>query len=116
MAVHPFTGKQFYLVDGMCFSTTGHITSLLKFHGLGTFIGEETGATYTCNDASHDTKLEHTGYRLQSARRSFATAVSGFPFDRGIIPEHQVRPDVEDIIHHRDPVLEYAVDLIERSQ
>ncbi len=112
MAKHPFKGSQYYLIDGMCFSTTGHLTSLLKYYDLGTFIGEETGATYTCNDASHDTILKHTGYRLQSARHSFATAVIGFPLDKGILPEHPVRQSVDEVIMNQDAVLEYTLNLI----
>ena len=115
MAENPFKGSQYYLIDGMCFSTTGHITSLLNYYGLGTFIGEETGATYSCNDASHDTKLKHTGYRLQSARGTFATAVIGFPFDQGILPEHPVRQSVDEVIRNHDAVLEYTLELINKK-
>ncbi len=114
IAEHPFTGEQYYLIDGMCFSTTGHITSLLKYHQLGTFVGEETGATFTCNDASHDILLKNSGYRVQSARRSFATAVSGFPMDRGIMPDYVVRPTIEDVIQNHDAVLEYTIDLVKK--
>jgi hypothetical protein len=115
MAENPFKGSQYYLIDGMCFSTTGHITSLLKYYEMGTFIGEETGATYTCNDASHDTKLKHSGYRLQSARGTFATAVIGFPFDQGILPEHPVRQSVDEVIRNHDAVLEYTLELINKK-
>jgi hypothetical protein len=115
MADNPFQGKQYYLIDGMCFSTTGHLASLLKYYRLGTFIGEETGATYTCNDASHDTNLKHTGYRLQSARHSFATAVSGFRLDCGILPDYPVRETVDDRIRGRDRVLDYALELIRQN-
>lgn len=115
MAEKPFTGSQYYLIDGMCFSTTGHITSLLKYYGLGTFIGEETGATYTCNDASHDTRLKHTGYRLQSARASFATAVTGFPMDQGILPDFPVRQSIAEVIDNHDAVLEYTLALIKQK-
>jgi hypothetical protein len=31
MAENRFTGMQYYLSDGMCFSTTGHLASLLKY-------------------------------------------------------------------------------------
>jgi hypothetical protein len=116
MADQAFTGERYYLVDGMCFSTTGHLTFLLKYHGFGTFIGEETGTTCTCNDASHDTHLKNTGYRLQSARYSFATAVTGFPLNRGILPDHPVRETLEDLISGNDAVLGYALDLINQSQ
>ena len=112
MADHPFTGDQYYLIDGMCFSTTGHLTSLLKYYEWGTFIGEEAGATYTCNDASHDTYLKNTGFRLQSARYSFATAVTGFPLNRGILPDHPVRETVDDVISGKDAILGYTLDLI----
>ena len=115
MAENPYRGSQYYLIDGMCFSTTGHITSLLKYYGLGTFIGEETGATYTCNDASHDTKLKHTGYRLQSARGTFATAVTGFSLDKGIIPEHTVRQSIDEVIRNHDAVMEYTLELIKQK-
>jgi hypothetical protein len=115
MAVDPFKGSQYYLIDGMCFSTTGHITSLLKYYGLGIFIGEETGATFTCNDASHDTKLKHTGYRLQSARASFATAVIGFPMDQGIVPDFPVRQSIDEVIKNQDAVLEYTLQLIKQK-
>jgi hypothetical protein len=116
MAENPFTGKQYYLIDGRCFSTTGHVTSLLKYHGLGTFIGEETGATYTCNDASHDTRLKNTRYRIQSARHTFAAAVTGFPPDRGIQPDFPVRPSVEDLIRNHDAVLEYTLQIIHQKK
>ena len=115
MADIPFNGNQYYLIDGMCFSTTGHLTSLLKYYGLGTFIGDETGATYTCNDASHDTYLKHTGYRLQSARHSFATAVTGFPLDRGIMPDHPVQATIDELIRGDDTVLAYTLKLIKQN-
>jgi hypothetical protein len=115
MAENPFKGSQYYLIDGMCFSTTGHITSLLKYYGLGTFIGEETGATYTCNDASHDTQLKHTGYRLQSARGTFATAVIGFPLEQGILPDHPVHQSIDEVIMNQDAVLEYTLQLIKQK-
>ena len=112
MAENPYKGKQYYLIDGICFSTTGHFTSLLKYHNLGTFIGEEAGATFTCNDASHDMALKHTGYRIQSARRSFATAVYGFPLDQGILPDHHVQQTIEEVISGHDAVKDYTLQLI----
>lgn len=112
MADFPFEGNQYYLVDGNCFSSTGHFTSLLKYHGLGTFIGEEAGATFTCNDASHDITLKHTGYRLQSARRSFSAAAYGLPTNRGILPDHAVQPTIGEVIRGHDAVMEYTLRMI----
>jgi hypothetical protein len=112
MAENPFRGAQYYLIDGMCFSSTGHFASLLKYHNLGTFVGEETGGTFTCNNASHDVRLKHTGFRLQSARRSFTAAAYGFPIHRGILPDHHVQPTVDEVIKHNDAELEYTLKLL----
>ena len=115
MAENSFQGKQYYLIDGICFSTTGHLTALLKYHGLGTFIGEETGATFTCNDASYDVELKHTRYRTQSARRTFAAAVYGFPLTQGNLPDHYVQQTIEEVISGYDAVKEYTLQLINRE-
>jgi hypothetical protein len=112
MADQPFEGKQYYLIDGICFSSTGHFTSLLKYYELGTFVGEEAGATFTCNDASHDMVLKNTRYRIQSARHTFATAVFGFPLDQGIMPDHYVRQTIEEVIIGHDAVMDYTLNLI----
>ena len=116
MADQPYNGKQYYLIDGICFSTTGHFTSLLKYYGLGIFVGEETGATFTCNDASHDMVLKNTGFRIQSARRSFTTAVYGLPLNQGILPDHQVRQTIEEVVSGHDAVMDYTLRLISAKQ
>jgi HEAT repeat protein/protein-S-isoprenylcysteine O-methyltransferase Ste14 len=91
LAENPYRGNLFILTDGSNFSTTGHFCSLLKYHDLGTFIGQETGGTYTCNAAVRTFDLKNTGIILKLATGTFAAAVSGFPKDRGIIPHHKVQ-------------------------
>ena len=108
-AKHPFEGNLFILVNGGCLSTTGHFTSVLKYHHIGTFVGLETGGTYTCNDASKMIELDHTRIYVNSPRGTFATAVEGFPEDRGIIPDIIIEPKVEDLINGRDTELEYVL-------
>lgn len=112
LAKNRFSGKLYILINGMCFSTTGHLTSLLKYHKIGTFIGTETGGTYTCNDATKENVLKNTKIQLWIARRSFATAVEGLPKDRGIVPDIRIEPKIEDLILGKDTVLDYVLDLI----
>jgi len=109
MAKHPYTGELFILIDGGGLSTTGHFTSVLKYNHVGTFIGLETGGTYTCNNASKMINLDHTQYYVNCPRATFATAVSGFPPDRGIMPDIEVEPSVEDIINGKDTMMEIAL-------
>ncbi len=111
-----FRGELFTLIDGGCFSTTGHFCALLRHHRIGVFIGSETGATYTCNDASRTETLRASGLRLRVAHRNYAVAVTGMSEETGITPEVPVEPSIRDLLSGRDPVLEQARDLIERRR
>ncbi len=107
-----FKGKLYTLVDGGGFSTTGHFCALLKYHGIGTFIGEETGATYTCTGSVMYPTLKQTRIILGTARnRRYTAAVKGMDPRRGIIPDHLVAPSPEDLRTGRDAVFEFALSL-----
>jgi len=110
-----FSGNLFILTDGWCFSTTGHLCSLLRYHRVGTFVGAETGGTYTCNDAKRVVHLKNTRFGVQLARKSFATAVQGLPNNRGIIPDHPVELRIEDLIAGKDTVMDFMLNLILRK-
>jgi hypothetical protein len=116
LAVNHFTGELFILIDGSNFSTAGHFCSLVKYHDRGTFIGTETGSTYTCNAAVRVFPLKNTGIGLKIATGSYAAAVDGFPKDRGIIPDHTVKTNLEDLKNGRDTVLDYALNLVESME
>ena len=110
-----FNGRLIVLINGGCFSSTPHLCALLKYHKIGTFVGTEAGATYTCNGAAQEIKLSHTGFIAVVNRRSYAAAVNGFPDDRGILPDHIVMPRIEDLVQGRDAQKEYALQLIAQS-
>jgi hypothetical protein len=112
-APNAFSGKLIVLTDGACFSSTGHFCSLLRFHGLGTFLGEETGGSWTTTDGSRDYPLRRTGMRLRSSTHAYRTAVTGFLPGRGIAPDEEVTPKIGDLIAGRDPVMERALSLAE---
>jgi hypothetical protein len=107
-----FGGNLLILIDGGGFSSTGHLAAVLKYNGIGAFVGQETGGTYTCNDASKEIILKHTKIRVNLPRMTFAAAVSGMPKTRGILPDYEVEPRIEDILAGRDTIKEFALDLI----
>jgi C-terminal processing protease CtpA/Prc len=102
----------FILIDAGCFSSTGHLCGLLKYHKIGTFIGTETGGTYECNDARREIHLEKTRLRLFVARMAFTAAAQGLPRYRGIVPDIAVEPSIADVLAGKDPVLERALAII----
>jgi hypothetical protein len=107
-----FKGRLYTMLDGGEGSTTGHLLALLKFHGLGEFVGVESGATYFCNDASVRFTLKNTRLGLKMARASFAVEVTGMPKNRGILPDYRVEPTSRDLAEKRDTTLEFTRRLI----
>jgi len=82
-----FTGKVYILTDSRCFSTTGHLLALLKYHNIGTIIGEVSGGDGSCTDAKRKKVLPNTGLRLYYATRVFSAAVEGLSQGEGLAPD-----------------------------
>jgi hypothetical protein len=116
--IHPnsngFKHKPYILINGLCFSTTGHFCSIVKENNFGIFIGDETGGTYTCNDNSKNFTLKNTKLTLRVARGTYYTSASTLTNKHGIIPDHYVIPDIDNILNNTDTVLNYTLRLIEK--
>jgi hypothetical protein len=109
---HPFSGQSCVLIDGGCYSTTGHFCSLLKYHADAVFLGEETGGSFACNGGYEEHVLKNTGICLLLPYTTFITDVEGLPRDSGILPDITVEPSIQDLLDGTDPVLDSAASLI----
>lgn len=107
-APNGFSGALYVLIDGGCFSTTGHLCSLLRYHGRGTFVGEETAGSFACTDNSTNLTLGATGLRLHLSQTVYATAVDGLPRGRGILPDHEVVPTIAERLAGFDAPMAFA--------
>lgn len=110
-----FKNKSYILINGRCFSTTGHFCSLVKENDLGIFVGDETGGTYTCNDFSKNFTLKNTNLTLRTATEIVKTTASTLTNKHGIMPNHYVVPVIDDFLTNTDPVLNYTLKLIEKE-
>ena len=113
-----FKGKVYVLLNGNSFSGTGECTSLMHFHKVATFIGEECGAGYYGNTSGFMPRLTlpNTKIRVRIPMIRYTMAVSGYPKDRGIIPDYPVSATIEDLLNDRDTVMEFVFDLIKHDQ
>lgn len=107
-----FKNKPYILINGFCFSTTGHFCSIVKDNNFGIFVGDETGGTYTCNDNSKMFNLENTKLLLKVARNTYETNVSTLTNEHGIIPDHYIIPNIDNILNNTDTVLNYTLKLM----
>jgi len=115
-AENRYTGNLYVLINGRGFSTTGHFLALLKYHNIGIMIGEETGGSFACTDASVIVNLTNTNLKFKSSRRIFKVAVEGLIPGRGVFPDYTVVPTLEEIMSKTDIEMAMALELIKNHR
>jgi hypothetical protein len=113
-----YQGKAYVLLNGKSFSGTGESTSLMHYHKVAVFIGEECGSGYYGNTSGFMPRLTlpNTKIRVRIPMIRYTMAVSGYPKDRGIIPDYPVSPNIEDLLTDKDTVMEFTFDLIAKNR
>jgi len=109
-----FKGNVFILINGRSFSATGECTSVIHYYKKARFVGEECGAGYYGNTSGFGAilTLPNTRLRLRMPMVKYAMAVSGYPTDRGIIPDYPIAPKINDLLNGRDTEMEFILALI----
>ncbi len=112
-----FRGDLYVLIDGGSFSATGEAAGILKDRNRGIFIGEETGGSDFQNTSGRMPMLQlpNSGVRIRLGLLAFKLNVGGDNDGLGVIPDHEVRNTIEDMLNGRDAAMEYTLDLIEAN-
>lgn len=105
-----FTGKLYILIDGLSFSATGHLLSILKYQNRGIMIGQESGSGYI-STSSKTITLPKSGIMFELGIRNHATDVQGQIPGYGIQPDIEVSYTISDYLKNSD--LEMAIVLQE---
>jgi C-terminal processing protease CtpA/Prc len=114
-----FESRVFVLINGMSISATSGFAALAHHHKRAVFIGEETGGAYYSDNGGDFLKLTLpcTGLRVNIPLRSYTMRVPGYPhLDRGVLPDFEVAPKIEDILKGRDTILQFVLDLLIKNQ
>jgi C-terminal processing protease CtpA/Prc len=113
-----YKGKVYVLINGASFSASGECTSLMHFNKKAVFVGEECGAGYYGNTSGFMfmLTLPSTGIRVRIPMVRYSMAVSGYPPDRGIIPEYPFSPTIQDLLSGKDVEMDYVIELIKKSK
>jgi tetratricopeptide (TPR) repeat protein len=110
--VNGYNGKVLFLIDGIGNSTTGHFMSLVKFLKLGTIIGEELGSNQFCSAGSNSCRLKNTKLNYYVANNTHISTATTLPDEKGILPDHFVSQNIDDVINRKDVVKEFALGLL----
>ncbi|QMU28633.1 S41 family peptidase [Adhaeribacter radiodurans] len=116
---HPFKGDVYILTDGYSFSVTSEFAAIAHSNNRATFIGRETGGGYYGNTSGFFVVavLPNTKIELATPQWGYYMAVEDYPYpDRGILPDHEVIPTIEDILQKHDADLELTLDLIRKKK
>lgn len=104
-----FTGNCYFIIDGRGQSTTGHVVSLIKYHKLGTIIGEELGSNQFCSAGQSIFRLPNTRLEYYVANNTHKAAVIGFDDALGIMPDVFITQSIDDYLNQKDVVKEHAL-------
>jgi C-terminal processing protease CtpA/Prc len=106
-----FKGKVYVLINGGCFSATCLLSSNLKGSKRETFVGEETGGSYNGCVAGilpvstlPASKLG-VRYGLMSIKTPYTSELDG----RGIFPDVEIEPTIEDRMEGNDLELQWIL-------
>ncbi|WP_152001050.1 MULTISPECIES: S41 family peptidase [unclassified Imperialibacter] len=111
-----FDGAIYALVNGRTYSAGAEIARYLKEYGNATVIGEETGTRYEgfAAGSTQSIVLPNSGIRIGIPRYhlAFPPSSSQKTSNRGLLPDHEVRYTIEDLMNEKDLEMEVALGLI----
>jgi hypothetical protein len=111
-----FKGNVLVLLNGGSFSASGECTSLIHYYKKARFAGEECAAGYYGNTSGFGVSLAlpNTKLWIGIPMVRYSMAVSGYPKDRGIIPDYPIEPGIKDLVEGKDAVMEFALKQVKK--
>jgi C-terminal processing protease CtpA/Prc len=112
-----FKGKMYVMINGSTFSAASILSSNLKGSKRATFVGEETGGGYngTVAGIMPVLKLPHSKIKvtigLMVVAPFYKTKIEG----RGIFPDKEILPTLNDYIGGKDPELNWILEDIKKN-
>jgi C-terminal processing protease CtpA/Prc len=106
-----FKGNVFVLTSGSTSSGGSEFASLIKTNTDAKFIGQETGGGYYGNTSGMFLVLilPTSKITIRIPLLKFIVNVKeNFPFGRGVIPDYQIEPTIDEYLNGYDTELEFA--------
>lgn len=115
-----YDGKLYILTSGLTYSGGSELASLVKAHRNATFIGRETGGGYYGQTSGFFLILTlpntHINIRIPLLKFSVNVFSNEVPFGRGVIPDYEVHPTVEDILREKDTEMKFTLKHIKQLE
>jgi C-terminal processing protease CtpA/Prc len=108
---HHFMGKVYVLINGGCFSATCLLSSNLKGSKRAVFVGKETGGAFNgCVAGIMPVRtLPNSKLKVRFGLLEFKTPYNSTIDRRGIFPDKEIIPTLQDRISGNDPELQWVL-------
>ncbi|WP_343523655.1 S41 family peptidase [Pedobacter sp.] len=117
--VNRFKGDVYILISGLSFSGGSEFAALAKNYTKARFIGEETGGGYYGNTSGYFIRYTLPNSKLTGRIPIIKFVVekkeTGIPFGRGIMPDDEVQPKIEEFLSGYDTEMEFVKKLIKNK-
>lgn len=113
-----FKGNLYVLINGNSFSASSILSTNIQGHNLATFVGEETGGAYNGTVAGlfKIYKLPNSKVRVRIGLMQIDAPFKVEPDGYGIKPDIPIVPTWNDVLHERDPELEWILNHVEKEK
>lgn len=112
-----FKGKICVLIDGACFSTTGHLLALMREYNIGTFYGEYSQGSNYSNSGGQAFVLPYSKTLVWIPTFQFTMKTPNFIYDKkGIKPDIEIPIEPNDLKSNFDRQLDFVIKEIESKK
>jgi C-terminal processing protease CtpA/Prc len=113
-----FSGQLYVLINGGSFSASCILSSSLKSNPKVIFVGEETGGAFngTVAGIMPVVDLPNSKIPLRLGLMNIKTINQSEIDGRGIFPDKEIIPSIEDKISNKDPEIEWVLEDIKRKK
>ena len=115
-----FNGKVYLLIDGLSFSAGASIARYIHDLGEAYVIGSESGSRFEgyAAGSAQRINLPNSNIQVDIPRYLISHPIPTFQKDanRGLVPDEELSPSIEDRIRKSDPVMDHVLEMINRGQ
>jgi hypothetical protein len=109
-----FKGNIHVLINGGCFSTTGHLLALMRNYSIGTFYGEYSQGSNYSNSGMQAFIMPYSKTLVWIPFMQFKMNTPKFKYDpKGIKPDVELEKEPNDLKKHFDRIQDYVIQKIE---
>lgn len=118
--LHPnknhYDGKLYVLINGYSFSASALLSANLKQINRATFVGQETGGGFNGCVAGNIPVLNLPNSKLKLRMGMFPVLPNAHTetIGRGIFPDQEIIPTIEDVVSGKDRELEWVLNIIKK--